>query len=176
MRPSSSYKLQKCIPLLFSLFYTIAICAQTKPSTAKSKVFSRYNYYMTTEKGMVIAVLPDSIAPDDCQLTLAYEGKQLNAAYEHNSHQIKATIDIQGMPLGTTLLQYRLLLGKQVLASGTVDLVRREYRSNATQIDLLTGGLLADGLPFLPFGFYCGPVGNLPEREVVHGFNMVGPY
>lgn len=176
MKPSPACSLQKFIPALFFLLYTVTTCAQPKPSATKSKVFSRYNYYMATEKGLVIAVLPDSIAPDDCQLTLAYEGKQLNAAYEHNSHQISATIDIQAMPFGTTLLGYRLLHGKQVLTSGTVNLVRREYRSNATQIDLLTGGLIADGLPFLPFGFYCGPVGNLPEREVIHGFNMIGPY
>ena len=40
----------------------------------------------------------------------------------------------------------------------------------------LTGGLMVDGKPFLPFGVYCGPVGKLPDQEVLHGFNMIGPY
>ena len=131
---------------------------------------------MGRDEGSVIAVLPDSIAPADCQLLLSYEGKPLNAAYEQNSHQIRARLNIKEMPLGFISLQYRLLHGKKLLTSGTVDLVKRDFKQNATQIDRLTGGLIADGLPFLPFGFYCGPVGDLPEREVVHGFNMIGPY
>ncbi|WP_158798346.1 carbohydrate binding domain-containing protein [Pedobacter sp. L105] len=168
--------MKKIIPCLIFLFFTAILHAQTKPSVSNFKIFSRYNYYLPKDEGAVIAVLPDSIQPVDCQFTLTYEGKQLKAAFEHNSHQIKAVLNIQAMPFGTLPLTYRLLHGKQLLASGTVNLIKREYRSNATQIDLLTGGLIADGLPFLPFGFYCGPVGDLPEREVVHGFNMVGPY
>src|SRR6185312_5795964 len=50
-------------------------------------------------------------------------------------------------------------------------------KANAVQIDRLTGGLIADRMPFFPFGFYCtSPVGDLPEREVVHGFNLIAPY
>jgi hypothetical protein len=47
---------------------------------------------------------------------------------------------------------------------------------NEVKIDQETGGLLVNGLPFFPFGFYCIPVDNKPEQEVVHGFNLIGPY
>jgi hypothetical protein len=54
----------------------------------------------------------------------------------------------------------------------------RPGKSNEVRCDLLTGTLVADGLPFFPVGFYCQwpVVPTLPEEEVVKGFNMMSPY
>jgi hypothetical protein len=73
-------------------------------------------------------------------------------------------------------LQYRLSQQEKVIKEGTLNMIVLAAKANAVQIDRLTGGLIADGLPFFPYGFYCGPVSDLPEREVVHGFNLIGPY
>ena len=52
------------------------------------------------------------------------------------------------------------------------------HKANEVKTDRLTGGLIVNGLPFFPFGFYCyTPVHpTLPEEEVVKGFNMISPY
>ena len=51
-------------------------------------------------------------------------------------------------------------------------------KSNEVKVDRLTGGLIVNRRQFFPFGFYCySPVDpELPEEEVVRGFNMISPY
>lgn len=133
------------------------------------KVISRYNYYLPQQQGEVVCVLPDS----NYQLILLKEGKTIATADVVRDHRLTAQIDL---PVGTTSVQYQLLQNKQPVSNGTLEMVVLPAKPNTVQIDQLTGGLIADGLPFFPFGFYCVPVNNLPEREVVHGFNMIGPY
>ncbi len=62
--------------------------------------------------------------------------------------------------------------------SASSDLVILDSKPNEVKSDRFTGGLIADGRPFLPFGFYCySPVNPaLPEEEAVKGFNMISPY
>ncbi|MFN8209583.1 MAG: hypothetical protein U0T33_01270 [Bacteroidales bacterium] len=57
-------------------------------------------------------------------------------------------------------------------------LTRLAHKPNEVKTDRLTGGLVVNGRPFFPFGFYCySPVyPTLPEEEVVKGFNMISPY
>ncbi|MBK7172176.1 MAG: hypothetical protein IPH84_02835 [Bacteroidales bacterium] len=60
----------------------------------------------------------------------------------------------------------------------TLILTRLKPKLNAVKIDHLSGILLVEDLPFIPFGFYCySPVQpGLAEEEVVRGFNMLSPY
>ena len=104
------------------------------------------------------------------------EGKVLAETDSLSDGVLSASLDLAGLPDGTTILNWQLLKAGHVDTSGTVAIVSLPPKPNAVQIDLLTGGLIADRMPFFPFGFYCTPVGDLPEREVVHGFNMIGPY
>jgi hypothetical protein len=40
-----------------------------------------------------------------------------------------------------------------------------------------TRGLVVNGKPFLPFGFYCDPdIADLPEVESINGFTTIAPY
>ena len=85
---------------------------------------------------------------------------------------------LEGLPLGTTELSCQLVLPDRSTASAAFELRRLPPRSGAVKIDRLTGGLIVDGLPFIPFGFYCySPVQpTLAEEEVVRGFNLMSPY
>ncbi len=85
-------------------------------------------------------------------------------------------INPSGLPMDTSLVHYKLENGGLVAKEGDIHITRLPAKANAVQIDELTGGLIVDGLPFFPFGFYCGHVGDISEKEVVHGFNMIGPY
>lgn len=137
-------------------------------------VFSRYNYYLPGDSVYVMGVIPDSVPPSGYQLQLLRDGKVVASAGRAEEHRLEAAVP--DLPLGTTAFTYRILRDGQEGQEGSLELSRLASKANAVQIDELTGGLIADGLPFFPFGFYCTPVGDLPEREVVHGFNMIGPY
>jgi hypothetical protein len=128
------------------------------------KVFSRYNYYLPGQQPTVVCVVPDN----NYRLILLNNDKII--ATSDTIREGRLTVHATGT------VQYRLLHNNNVSANGTIILNTLPAKSNAVQIDQLTGGLIADGLPFFPYGFYCGPVSNLPEKEVVHGFNMIGPY
>ncbi|HEY4149635.1 MAG TPA: FN3 associated domain-containing protein [Chitinophagaceae bacterium] len=140
------------------------------------KVFSRYNYYLSSEQGSIVCALPDSLPAGDYHLLLLWDVNTLYAPERLQDHLLTITPDLQKLPMGTTTLQYRLTKSGQTAQTGSVDIVRLAPKPNTVQVDQLTGGLVVDGSPFFPFGFYCRPVGDLPEREVVHGFNMIGPY
>lgn len=164
-------KHQQYLPLLFTILLLPAgLFAQS------IKVFSRYNYYQPGNKGCVMAALPDSLSPAGYRLELSRDGKELATEAKTIGQVLAAEIDLEQLPMGTTSLSYRCSKEGLVAAEGSVEIQRLPAKPNAVQIDRLTGGLIADGLPFFPFGFYCGPVGNLPEQEVVHGFTMIGPY
>ena len=55
-------------------------------------------------------------------------------------------------------------------------------KSNEVKINHVGRGLIVDGLPFLPFGFYCNhtpstkALPRLIDEEVCQGFNMMMPY
>lgn len=138
------------------------------------RVFSRYNYYLPGDSASVIGIIPDSGSPVGYQLQLLRDGRVVASADHAVGHRLEAAVP--DLPMGTTLFSYRILQDGHVGQEGSVELDKLASKANAVQIDELTGGLIADGLPFFPFGFYCTPVGDLPEREVVHGFNEIGPY
>lgn len=137
-------------------------------------VFTRYNYFLSSQEGIVVAVLPET-APA-CELRLYHNQSELKKQTSFREHRLEASFDLTSFKKDTTTLSYQLVRGKEQLQEGTLEVVRLQDKDHTVQIDLLTGGLLVDRAPFFPFGFYCGPVGDLPEREVVHGFNLLGPY
>lgn len=159
----------------YLLFLSGLLLALSGRSQAPSiKVISRYNYYLPGDRPSVVGMLPDSISPGGYRLLLLRDGKTVAAADHAEGHRL--TVTVPDLPMGATMFSYRVEQAGRTVSEGGLELRRLPSKSNAVQIDLLTGGLIADGLPFFPFGFYCAPVGDLPEREIVHGFNMIGPY
>lgn len=149
------------------------LCAQERTSHLL-KVFSRYNYYFPTQNGSVICVIPDSLPATAYQLILRQNKQEISKSNGCSGQLLIAATGT--LPTGNNELQYLVVNGKTITDSGTVIYPVLPLKDNAVQIDRLTGGLVTDNLPYFPFGFYCSGVGNLPEKEVVHGFNMIGPY
>ena len=157
----------------------LILCSLLLAVTARSqgpsiKVISRYNYYLPGDRPSVVGIIPDSVSSAGYQLQLLREGRVV-AGTDHTDGR-RLTVVLPDLPVGTTAFSYRVQHAGRIAQEGSLELSRLPAKSNAVQIDLLTGGLIADGLPFFPFGFYCTPVDDLPEREIVHGFNMIGPY
>lgn len=140
---------------------------------AQVNVFNRYNYYLTETAGSIICILPDQ---GDYKLNLSLRSEQLATTAKTEGQRLSTQFNLNALPIGTTTLHYILEKGNDIVQKGDINITRLEPKANAVQIDQLTGGLIADGLPFFPFGFYCVPAGDLPEREVTHGFNMIGVY
>jgi len=140
---------------------------------AQVKVFSRYNYYLTEQEGSIICILPDQ---DNYKLNISLRSEKIETAAKTEGQRLSTQFKLSALPLGSTTLHYVLEKGNATVQKGDINIIKLAPKANAVQIDQLTGGLIADGLPFFPFGFYCGPVGDLPEREVTHGFNMIGVY
>lgn len=140
---------------------------------AQVKVFTRYNYYLTEKEGSIICILPDQA---NYKLNLSLRNEKLATTAKTEGQRLSTQFNLDALPTGTTVLHYVLEKGDAIVQKGDINIVKLAPKANAVQIDQLTGGLIADGLPFFPFGFYCGPAGDLPEREVTHGFNMIGVY
>ncbi len=90
----------------------------------------------------------------------------------------KIPISITHFPVGKNVLLCKIGQGTGKIIDYTVSLIKRVPKYNEVKINLSTGGLIVDGLPYFPFGFYCySPVQpTLAEEEVVKGFNMMSPY
>ncbi|SFW79860.1 carbohydrate binding domain-containing protein [Chitinophaga sancti] len=140
---------------------------------AQVKVFSRYNYYLAEKEGSIICILPDQ---GNYKLNLSLGSDKIETTAKAEGQRLSSRFNLDVLPIGNTTLHYVLEKENATVQKGDISITKLAPKANAVQIDQLTGGLIADGLPFFPFGFYCVPVGDLPEREVTHGFNMIGVY
>jgi len=131
---------------------------------------------MQGQQASIVYVAPDSADIHSYSLELFKNKKILKASVTRYNHKIIYDLATDALTDTLNPISYHVMNGQKTVASGKVDIIRRPAKENAVQIDLLTGSLIVDNRPFFPFGFYCGPVGNLPETEVAHGFNMIGPY
>ena len=140
---------------------------------------SRFDYYTDEDHCEVAVWIPTGKAGTSTTLDIVFEYKHLLRGAE----AIAGQYNLYSFPADSFHTGYNELTvsfyenGKWVY-SEKVDVVFREDRYNAVKIDRLSGGLIVEGLPFYPFGFYTYfPVQpGLAEEEVVKGFNMMSPY
>lgn len=164
------------VSFLFSILSALSVKANSSKIPDSVKVFSRYNYYMQGQGVSIVCVAADSADIHTYALELSKNKRILKTSVTTYRHKLIADLEPNALTDTVNLISYRVMNGQKTVASGVVDIIERPVKENAVQIDLLTGSLIVDNRPFFPFGFYCGPVGDLPENEVVHGFNMIGPY
>ncbi|MCD6347526.1 MAG: beta-galactosidase [Bacteroidales bacterium] len=139
---------------------------------------TRLSYYTNEEEAEALLVVPEDKLEQKVSITLSLNGKLLfkgdTIPHERilrfpiqlkivSEKKAKLVAWIEGADLNKEIVSF---------------LYKLPAKSNGVQIDRLTGGLLTNGLPYYPFGFYCySPVQpTLAEEEVVRGFNMMSPY
>jgi hypothetical protein len=142
----------------------------------EAKVFSKYNYYTTENEATVIAEFPASALAGEFSLFVSIGSKQVGQTATAKDNSISVILPLASFDLGKTTLPYTISNKNKIVQKGNIDIIRLRPKANEVKIDLRTGGLIADGLPFFPFGFYCRPAGRLPEQEITHGFNLIAPY
>lgn len=138
---------------------------------------SKLDYYTNELTGTVIITVPGHSTKLDFTAELYLVGKLLTSQECPGSSPAKVPFDLQLVPMGHSKIDCKILLNGKSAATLQIEVVRLPPKDNEVKVNRLTGGLVVNGLPFYPFGFYCGsPVGTLPEDEVVYGFNMIAPY
>ncbi len=162
------------LPLLLLLTsFTAALASDHYKSAA------RYNYYTSEQTAEVAVWVPDSRSGVRVSVDIVY-------AFDHilRGAEVKAgQFNIFAFPLETFSQGHNELTvsymenGKWV-DSDKIELLVLPGKYNAVKIDRISGGLIVEGLPFIPFGFYTySPVQpGLAEEEAVKGFNMMSPY
>ncbi len=88
---------------------------------------------------------------------------------------------LDALPEGNSDLDCRLLADGEEVARSLVRIQKLTPRPNEVKIDHVGRGLIVDGLPFVPFGYYCDDSPGkhstqLIDEEVCQGFNMMMPY
>jgi hypothetical protein len=173
------YKISRCAvapPREIKFLLIILLFMQcTNVHAQEAKVFSKYNYY-TSEKEVTIIGELHSTSSTDYTLSVYRDDKLLVTSGTLNNNLISVKIPLSEFALGHTTLMCNLSAKNKIIQKDSIAIVRLQPKINEVKIDLQTGGIIADGLPFFPFGFYCRPVSHLPEQEVSHGFTMIGPY
>jgi len=163
----------------FPIYILLLLITVLSFSKDAYKAVSRYDYY-TTEETIEIAVwVPASIADLSITVDIVYE-------FEHmlrGAHVLPGQLSIYEFPIdgfhpGKNELTVSYNEKGKWVGSDKVHIEILPDQYNAVKIDRVSGGLIVEGLPFIPFGFYnYSPVQpTLAEEEVVKGFNMMSPY
>ena len=143
---------------------------------------SRYDFYTGGELG---EILIEGAPEGEFLLQVAIGEKVLaNSAPRPVRGGLMGSFPLASLPEGKSQLRCALLRGGRALATREITVLRLPPRANQVRVDRLTGGVEVDGLPQIPFGFYCytnqtgddHPQPGLAAQEVVRGFTMMSPY
>lgn len=167
---------EKRVIFVVCLLMWISNCfVVSRVSAVSIYIFSKQNYYTTESEASLAAIVCGAGTTRNYTLRL-FKSKNKIGDYNFSDSILHISIPQKSLAVGHNVYQARIFDGNKLLKDTTVDIVRLEPRSNEVKIDRETGGLIVDGLPFYPFGFYCERVGKIPEQEVANGFNFIGPY
>lgn len=149
------------------------------PALAYEALSVRSFYMSEAEGGLLLYDLPEDLDEADLRADLTIGLRRLVRDVAITRGRLPwIAFPMAQLPLGDSELTVSLRADGIGLGSATTVVTRRDSKANAVQIDRLGGGLIVDGLPFFPFGFYCySPVQpTLAEEEVARGFNLMSPY
>lgn len=171
--------------LLLSVLFTISnsgLFAQIIDSTS-FKLISRQSFYSFEKSAELLLTPAKNISFNILYVRLINND---NVLFDGNMKSEKGQIRI---PVDLTVIKSSCIIEAEISTvinpsfSGIkyiskCDLIILPHKANEVKTDRLTGGLIVNGRPFFPFGFYCySPVyPTLPEEETVRGFNMISPY
>jgi hypothetical protein len=165
--------------LLFLTYLWISLSGFSQFDPGQYFANSRYDYYTGEKTGQVLVYVPESKTGMNVTVDLVLDFNFLNRnAVVFPGHAMPVSFGMENFKQGNNEVTVSFYEDGKWVDSRKVNVLVRPGKPNEVRCDLLTGTLVADGLPFFPVGFYCQwPVfPTLPEEEVVKGFNMMSPY
>ena len=171
--------------LMLSVLFTFSnsgLFAQIIDTTS-FKLISRQSFYSSEKSAELLLSIPKNISHNILYVRLINNGNIIfdgKVKTEKGLSRIPVDLSVINPP-GKIEAEISTELNTSFSAIKYIskcDLVILPHKANEVKTDRLTGGLIVNGRPFFPFGFYCySPVyPTLPEEETVRGFNMISPY
>ena len=160
------------------LLISILITAAYVPAQEAVVLSSRMDYYTSETQGELLVYVPEILFNEGAALSAAHGFRYLIKDYPLRSGLTLVPFDLSLLSEGRHRLICRISGADSNMDLLEVDVVKFRQKANEVKIDRATGGLIVEGRPYFPFGFYCySPVQEtLAEEEVVQGFNMMSPY
>jgi hypothetical protein len=153
--------------------------AAAAPEPAPLHAVAGRSFYMTELQGELILLGDDPILYRRGLRADVFVGKTPLASFAGvvPGRRLTVSFGLGALPLGDDEVTCVLHVGGEQRRL-TACVAKLPPKANAVQIDRVSGGLIVDGLPLFPFGFYnYWPVQpTLAEEEVVKGFNLMSPY
>jgi hypothetical protein len=171
------FNMRRIIILFFLVF--VASCRQVYAGVVSSNtiyVFSKQSYYTYEKEAYMMCFLSKVPNFRNYYLQLFNSKKEKVRTYQFTDSLLRIAIKTESLILGKNRFFVRVFNQQYIAKDTVVEINRLAPVKNEVKIDYENGGLIVDGLPFFPFGFYCEKVGQMPEHEVVNGFNFIGPY
>ncbi len=173
MRPDLAFT-----AMLLAIALAIPASAQDAPSAPLMIVQPGLSFYTSETRGLLLVTPSDQLKGKALTLDVLLGDKQIALQYKlEPGKRAMLPLLMDAFAEGDNTLTCRLVGDGQELATTTVTLTKLAPKPNEVKIDNVSQGLIVDGLPFLPVGFYCdSDLQRMPEDESVNGFNMISPY
>lgn len=166
--------------LTCALAWVLALLVAPAGWTQPLRAVAGRSFYMAEERGELLLLGDGGLLgrEDLCADVLVDDMPIAEEVELDRGGRVTVPFPLAPLPLGDTQVTCVIEGAEGILAQASARVTRLAPRANAVQVDRISGGLIVDGLPFFPFGFYCySPVQpTLAEEEVVKGFNMMSPY
>ncbi len=169
---------KQVLRFVLMLFFALTVLSASL-SGQEVVVVPRQDYYTTEKSAEILFYIKDSLQKPPLSGEIYREGKPLVRKDGLKKGMNRLGFSLADFHGGKNLLRCVVTDGAgNRVADTSVILTILPDKPNEVKTDRLTGTLLVDGLPFIPFGFYTySPVyPTLPEEEVVKGFNLMSPY
>lgn len=140
---------------------------------------SRYSFYTWEKQGDLLVNFPKEMQGRSVSLDLVFEGHAIFENFRiEAADRLFIPFPLDSLKYGINACVCYLHFVRERTDTLHVPVTKWSPKFNEVKIDRATGGLIVEGLPFFPFGFYCySPVQpTLAEEEVVKGFNVMSPY
>jgi len=137
----------------------------------------RLSLYTSEKEAEIVVRTASDVALEGLLIRLEGDGIR-KTQHAVSAHRIMLPVDLTGLADGVHSLSCRVFRKEELLAETGTQLRKAAPKANEVKIDNLTRGLVVDGLPFLPFGYYAYyPLAEgVMDEEVVRGFTLFSPY
>ncbi len=148
------------------------------------RFFAALSLY-TSESDVELVVRVDDAVPLDGLSLRCREPGQPARTVSLNAHESVLRVPASAFRDGLHVLTAELVRGRDVIGAARTRFCKAPPKPNEVKIDRRTGGLIVDGEPFFPFGFYVHrgafyDQGDLPryvlDLEAPFKFNLICPY
>lgn len=134
-------------------------------------------YTTEIEGELIVMPIPD-LAGQEVLFRASYDGQRLIKQQKINlKDQILLNFPLDTLPEGTSKIDCQFIVNGEEIAAPFVQVTKLPPKPNAVKIDNVRSGLIVDGLPYLPFGFYSHVANKeMVNTQVFKGFNLFSPY